>query len=317
MKISLRTFLAVALALNAALSSRALSAGEAPVYTSAIFAFQDRGVGVRGHGERVVDLLYAALSTSDQLLLVDRVEIEKALQEQELGLAGMADPATAARVGKLAGAQILLTGSVIQDDTSLLLVGKLIGSETTRALAVSVKGRMTDPLSGLVDELAEKIRSTVAERGAELVPPPDRREDIIRTLAEKVGDQPKPTLFIRIPETHLSSAAPDPAAETEFIALARASGFEVVSERSADADVIIEGEAFSELALRRGNLVSCKARVELRAIDNAHNRVIQTDREVSVAVDVAEFTAAKTALQRAAASIAVRLLPEVARASKP
>ena len=69
---------------------------------------------------------------------------------------------------------------------------------------------------------------------------------------------------------------------------------------------------FSAFGMRKGNLISCKARVELKA----HKRtggLLVVDRQTSVALDVAEQAAAKTALQNAAAEVAERLLPKLTR----
>ena len=64
--------------------------------------------------------------------------------------------------------------------------------------------------------------------------------------------------------------------------------------------------------LRRGNLVSVKARLEIKAIDRATGTIIATDRRTTVVVDLAEQIAGKTAIQQAAAEIAESLLPKIA-----
>ncbi len=80
-----------------------------------------------------------------------------------------------------------------------------------------------------------------------------------------------------------------------------------------EADVVIVGEAFSEFALQKGDLVSCKARVELKAIDTASGEILAVDRETDAGVDVAESTAAKTAIQKASATLAERNIPLLVR----
>lgn len=113
----------------------------------------------------------------------------------------------------------------------------------------------------------------------------------------------------------MGQVAVDPAAETEISLFASESGFPVFDTESggtSKSDVRIVGEAFSEFAGRRGNLVSVKARLEVKAIDRATGRMIATDRQVTVAVDLAEQIAAKSALQEAGARIAERLLVKLA-----
>jgi hypothetical protein len=90
-------------------------------------------------------------------------------------------------------------------------------------------------------------------------------------------------------------------------------GFKVLDEKtSGRADVEITGEAFSTFGMRKGNLISCKARIELKAHTRA-GELLVVDRRTSVAVDVAEQTAAKSALQNAALDVAESLLPKLVR----
>ncbi|MDR3401399.1 MAG: hypothetical protein P4L99_02785, partial [Chthoniobacter sp.] len=61
------------------------------------------------------------------------------------------------------------------------------------------------------------------------------------------------------------------------------------------------------------NLISCKSRVEIKVRDVATGNVLLEDRQTSVGVDIAEPTAAKTALQNAAAELAERVAPALAQ----
>jgi len=61
-----------------------------------------------------------------------------------------------------------------------------------------------------------------------------------------------------------------------------------------DADVVVIGEAFSEFALRTGDLVTCTARAEINVIDRASGRIVLADRQTARAIDLAESTAGKT-----------------------
>jgi hypothetical protein len=77
------------------------------------------------------------------------------------------------------------------------------------------------------------------------------------------------------------------------------------------APVKLIGEGISEFASRIGDLVSVKARLEVKAIDPVNGQVIAVERQTVVMVDATEQIAAKNALQRAAAMIAERLLPKL------
>ena len=117
-------------------------------------------------------------------------------------------------------------------------------------------------------------------------------------------------MFVSIPERHFGGPTVDPAAETELNIILQKAGFVLVDGKSSQKpDIEITGDAFSAFGMRKGNLISCKSRVELKAHDKKTGKLIAIDRQTSVAVDVAEQTAAKTALQNAAGEIAERLLP--------
>ena len=65
--------------------------------------------------------------------------------------------------------------------------------------------------------------------------------------------------------------------------------------------------------MRKGNLVSSKGSVELKAIDRKAGSVLLISREVSVAVDIAPETAGKAALAKSATKLAIRLVPVLAK----
>ncbi|MCL2710288.1 MAG: hypothetical protein FWE95_05355, partial [Planctomycetaceae bacterium] len=131
-----------------------------------------------------------------------------------------------------------------------------------------------------------------------------------------IGDKRLPTVMINIPEEHLSRRIIDPAAETEIAVFCTELGFKVLDNKLGErneADILIIGEAFSERAVGIGNLISVKARVEVRAVDRRTGEVIAIDRQTTVAVDLAETIAAKNALQQAGAILAERLIPKIVK----
>jgi len=285
------------------------------IYPSAILPFQERGAGVKGYGEKVSDILFAELSKDPKLYLVDRANLEDVMKEYHINLSGMVAPGQAAQVGQLTGAKVLVTGSVIEADKSLYVVAKIIGTETSRVLGESVKGRASDDIATMVEGLAKKVGATIAERSDELVAKEVKEEDRIAALAKKIGGGKKPVVMVKIPERHVGQVTIDPAAQTEMILFCKETGFEVIdatSGSSKEVDVMIEGEGFSEFAMRLGNIVSVKARLEVKAIDRATSKVIATDRQTAVEVDLTEQVAGKKALQKASAAIAERLLPKLA-----
>lgn len=284
------------------------------VYPTAIFPFAERGEGMKGYGAKIADILFAQLAADPELYLVDRADMDKTLGEAEINLSGIVAPGQATRVGQLTGAKILVTGSVIEADKTLYLVAKIIGTETSQVKGASVKGRTSDEIAGLAEALAGEVAKTIRERAEQLVAKETDPADRIAALRRTLGKAKRPTVMIRVNERHVGQATIDPAAETELTLLCRETDFLVIDAKTGaakQADLMIEGEGFSEFAMRRGNLVSVKARLEVKVVDRATDKVIAADRQVAVEVDLTEQIAGKKALQRAAAEIAERLLPKL------
>jgi hypothetical protein len=293
-------------------ASGALVAGE--VHPTAIFPFAERGGGVKGYGAKIADILFAQLVADPELYLVDRQDMEKTLGEAEISLSGMVGSGQATQVGQLTGAKILVTGSVIEADKTLYVIAKIIGTETSQVKGASVKGRTSDELSPLVEELAGDVAKTIKEKADQLVAATVDPADRIAALRKTLGGARRPAVLISVVERHVGQATIDPAAETELLLLCRETDFPVIDSEAGtakQAEVILKGEGFSEFAMRRGNLVSVKARLEIKAVDRATDKVLAADRQVAVEVDLTEQLAGKKALQKAAAQIAERLLPKL------
>lgn len=134
-----------------------------------------------------------------------------------------------------------------------------------------------------------------------------------------------PSIMVIIPEVHISRPAPDPAGETEIIKKLISAGFRVIDPSVYDgirnneqvnaaskdagaaatlgaeygADIIIIGEAFSEMTNRSNNMFSCRARVEARAVSTANATILGADGQHAGGTDVSELTSAKIALRNA------------------
>jgi len=289
------------------------------VYPVAILPFEERGANVKDFGAQVSEVLFAQLVANPKLMLVDRVELSKTLAEQSLNLSGAVKPDEAVKVGQLTGAKLLITGSVLQVDKKLYLVAKIMGTETTRVAGASVNGTTSDELAPLIEKLAEQITSTLDTKASTLVAKPMKIVDRVETLKKLIGDAKKPVVRIEITERHVAVATIDPAAETEVGLLCKSLGFEVVDNKEAAAsaaDVLITGEGFSETAGRIGNLVSVRARVEIKAVDRKTGKILAVDRQTSRVIDATEQIAGKAALQDAAAILAERIIPKIVAPAK-
>lgn len=261
-------------------------------------------------GRDLQSLITAHLSSDPNMILVERAELDAALSEAELGISGTVDPETAAKIGYITGAQILITGRSFGVQKELVTVAKIIGTETSRVYGETA----TMPLRGsaveMSVELAEKITTTINARGNTLIATHIPKEDVVATLRPLVEGEALPSVFISISEVSLNETVPDPAAETEIAYILQQLGFSIIDPDASNelADVEVTGEAFSEFGLRKGNLVSTKARIEIKAIDRSAGEVLLVDRETAVAVDLSPEIAGKNALAKGAAKLAERLV---------
>jgi hypothetical protein len=122
----------------------------------------------------------------------------------------------------------------------------------------------------------------------------------------------RPSVSVKISERHFGTAVIDPAAETELAYILQKAGFAVLDDKSGvKPDIEITGDAFSAFGLRKGNLISCRSRIELKVQQRESGKILTQDSETSVAVDIAEQIAAKSALQNAADQLAERVLPKL------
>jgi TolB-like protein len=291
-------------------------AKDATVFPTAIFTFEERGAGVKEFGLKVTDILFARLVAKPELMLVDRVEMKKTLDEQAINISGAVKADEAAKVGQLTGAKLLVTGSVLQVDKKIYLVAKVIGTETSRVVGASVDGKASDDLAPLVEKLADSLAETIAKQADKLVAKKVEVKDRIAALNEKLKKATRPTVFVAIPEFHVGKAVVDPAAQTELIRFLKGTGFDVIDTEEGTvgkADVVITGESISETAGRVGELISVRGRVELKAVDRKTGKVLVADRQTTRVVDLTDVIGGKTALQQAAATLAERLLPQLVR----
>jgi curli biogenesis system outer membrane secretion channel CsgG len=69
-------------------------------------------------GVGMADMLVTELMGTKRVKVIEREQLKKVMEEQQLGMSGMITPQTAAKIGKLLGCQYIITGSVTEYGTS-------------------------------------------------------------------------------------------------------------------------------------------------------------------------------------------------------
>jgi hypothetical protein len=187
-----------------------------------------------------------------------------------------------------------------------------MSTETSRVFGETSTANSPDALQQPAFELADKVASLLAKQNVAFRIPVVTREERIARLKKTLEGKTLPSVLVTITERDLTRPAVDPAVETEFKKSLLELGFEVIDPQSAKTpDVVIKGEAFSETAARRAQLVSARARAEIQATRSGDNKVLAVDRETTSAVDTAPATAGKTALQEAGLILVERTVPKI------
>lgn len=130
--------------------SRSLS--KTPKHPAAVVDFTDLQGNVTLLGRFLAEELETALVNSGTRIdLVDRTRLQLILQENKLASKeGIIDPATARKLGNIAGVQILITGTVTLLDSTIRLSIKALDTEDGRVLAaVSANFRLTPAMASL------------------------------------------------------------------------------------------------------------------------------------------------------------------------
>jgi hypothetical protein len=304
--------------------------------TVAVLPFDSKDKGI---GMEVAEAISVKLSEEPSIQLVEREQLDRILDEHKLSLSAITQPSEAARIGWLAGAKVLVFGRAYTLDEQLLITARIVGVETSRVFISQVRSSTKEDLLPALDRLAERVRQDIIARRKLLVAPDisNDKDKLFDSLISQLKGKKLPKVVVTIPETHYGAAAVDPAAETEMILWLTKCGFAVNDQATLDQsvktwardmfknngtslpssipediDVVIIGEAFSEGAGRFGDIMSAKARIELRVLDRKTGAIIAIARRTASAVDLSERIAAKKALQDAALNIAYDVIPKIA-----
>lgn len=98
------------------------------------FPFEERG-SISETSLAFQDNLIDALVNRNRFRVVERKNLDIILKEQKLSRTNLFDRRTALKLGKLAAAQSVITGSIIEDRTGIEVVARMIDAETSEILA--------------------------------------------------------------------------------------------------------------------------------------------------------------------------------------
>ena len=281
-------------------------AGEVVVVpTVAVLPFEsrDRQAASTDMGKSVAELLNIALMESGNADMVERAELDAALNELQLSATGLTSKESQVKLGRFIGAKILITGSLFKSGSKNFVIAKIIGTETSRVLGASASG--TEDFTSLVPMLAPKVSAILEKQSAKLLPKEQNKEDVLSRLKKIVqGKQRK--VFVKVKED-IAVSVPDPAAETELKKLLLALDFQVVNTRN-EADYAVIGEAIAANAGNYHKFTSASARLEL-SIFNKDKKLLATGAARETLAGASYPIAAKEAIAQTALKLAGEFFP--------
>lgn len=111
-------------------------------------------------GKGIADILISDMANNPNMRIVERERIQALLTEQNLIKEKTIDAQTAVRLGKIVGAQYMITGMFMSDSKgTLTLTSRVINVETsaiTNAMRLPSKG---DDVLGLINQLSTKLNN--------------------------------------------------------------------------------------------------------------------------------------------------------------
>ncbi len=143
-------------------------------------------------GSYLAEELVTALLETPSFSIVERTMLDRVVSELKLDRSGLIDPETAKQVGKIAGADAIVTGTITDLASYVAVNARLIDAQSGRIFAAAevrivkdddVRKIMATPAGGLADgDGAEPLNSTDgkgAPRGAPPGAPPGSRQALI------------------------------------------------------------------------------------------------------------------------------------------
>jgi TolB-like protein len=287
---------------------------DAPQTAPTVAVYDFKAVGnIWTFGNKVTALVTANLATETNLVMLERAELTKALNEQAFGISGMVSSDAAAKIGQITGAKVLVAGQVVMTgDNHLVIVADIIGTETGRLFADKVEGP-ADNLSALTSDLSHKIAQTISDQTTNLIAAKLESEDArLEQIIKSISGTNRPSVSVNIltPNGKGHSAT----AEGEFGNILLKAGFTMVdanSDRKADVEIL--GVADSSTATRQGSLFSGRCVIELKIQERRTGDIIGFDRQESIANDATRSSANRSAQVNAVDALAERILSLLAK----
>ncbi len=113
----------------------------------------------------IAEMLKTELSHSPEIVVVERSKIESILKEQALAQTGVIENETAQEVGRLAGAEYIITGEINTIGNQLRIDAHLLKVATGQVSGEKITGRKAENIEPMVRLLAQNLVFNLTGKG--------------------------------------------------------------------------------------------------------------------------------------------------------
>jgi TolB-like protein len=105
----------------------------------------------------IAGMLISELAQNPSVRVVEREDVQRLLDEQNLGTSGRVDPQTAAKVGKLVGARYVVLGTFLDFYGDFRVDARLVNVETSEIVKVESDRMQRDHLYDIIRAVATRL----------------------------------------------------------------------------------------------------------------------------------------------------------------
>ena len=113
------------------------------------------------------DMMISAMAESAQIAVVERTRLEEVLKEINLSNSKSFDQGTAAKIGKLLGAEYLVFGSFLELGTKFRIDARMVHVETGRICATAGVAGKADDFDEIERKVVDKLLLKLPSKGAD------------------------------------------------------------------------------------------------------------------------------------------------------
>ncbi len=161
--------------------------------TVAVLYFNNSAIGAANAelqplSKGIADMLIGELAANPGIRVVERDQIQKVLEEQKLSTEGKVDNESAVKVGKLVGAQYMVTGGFVTDRSGRMRFTARVFNTETSLIVFPAAGGPNGVVNGKIEDFMELVVQLAAKinDGAKLPAIPARVGEARKEAAKKV-----------------------------------------------------------------------------------------------------------------------------------